>query len=65
MPPRETLVTTTSRPNSEALATRVMLADPYITFHPYTYEFCRSAAAVIGYDDIKVVTETTTMRRRP
>jgi hypothetical protein len=55
MPPRETLATTSSRPNSEAPAARMMLAHPRTTFHPCTCGLCGGAAAVaaalIGYDD--------------
>jgi hypothetical protein len=67
-PPRETLAAASSRPNPEALATRVVLAHPYAMFHSCMCGFNRDvvvvAAALIGYDDIKVVAETTTRRRR-
>jgi hypothetical protein len=57
MPPRETLPTASSRSNSEALATRVVLAHPHMTFHPCTCGLCRGAAAIavvlINYDDVE------------
>jgi hypothetical protein len=53
--PRETLVVGASRSNSEALATRVMLAHPRATFHLCTCVLRRGiatiAAALISYDD--------------
>jgi hypothetical protein len=65
--PRETLAVASSRPNSESLAARVVLAHPRVTFHPCTCGFCRGAAtvaaALIGYDDMEVVAGTATMRR--
>jgi hypothetical protein len=68
MAPCETLATTLSRLNSEALATRVVLAHPHAAFHPYKCGLCRGttmvAAALIDYDDIKVAAKTTTRRRR-
>jgi hypothetical protein len=67
-PPRETLATTSSRPNSEALATHVVLAHPHVVFYPYTCGLHRIAAtvafALIGYNDVKVADEMTTRRRR-
>jgi hypothetical protein len=67
MPPRETLAATSSRSNSEALATRMVLADSHAAFHPYMCGLRRGAAAVaaalIGYDDVKVAAKTTTRRR--
>jgi hypothetical protein len=65
MPPRETLATASFRPNSESLAVRVVLAHPHVVFHPYTCRLHRgvdaavvAAVALIGYDDIKVATNT-------
>jgi hypothetical protein len=56
-----------SRPNSEVLATREVLAHPHVTFHPCT---CRLhggdvavAATQFGYDDVEVAARTTTRRR--
>jgi hypothetical protein len=61
------LVATSSRPNSEALLVRAVLAHIRATFHPCTCELCGGAdviaAALIGYDDVMVATGTT-MRRR-
>jgi hypothetical protein len=58
-PPCETLAAASSRPNSESLATRVVLAHPSAAFHPCTCGFRRGvamvAAMLIDYDDIKVV----------
>jgi hypothetical protein len=57
MPPRETLATASSRPNSEALATRVVLAHPHMIFHPYTCGLCRGvvviAVVLISYNDVE------------
>jgi hypothetical protein len=65
--PCETLATASSRSNSKVLATRVVLAHPRAAFHPCTCGLRRGAAAVavvlIGYDDVKVATRTTTRRR--
>jgi hypothetical protein len=63
--PRETLADTFSRPNSEALAAYVVLAHPRVAFHPCTCGLSRGVAALIGYDDIKVVVDTTTRMRLP
>jgi hypothetical protein len=67
IPPHETLAATSSRPNSEALAVRVVLAHPRSTFHPCTCGLRRGATmvvvALIGYNHVKVAVETT-MRRR-
>jgi hypothetical protein len=63
-PSRETLAATSCRPNSEVLAVRVVLAHPHVSFHPCTCGFCRGAAALIGYEHVKVATEMTTRRRR-
>jgi hypothetical protein len=64
----EALAATSSRPNSEALATRVVLAYPCMVFYPCTCGLHRGAATVaatlIGYDNIKVAAETTTRRMR-
>jgi hypothetical protein len=58
-PPRETLAAA-SWPNSEALAARVVLAHPCVTFHPYTCGLRGGTAVVattlIGYDDVEVAT---------
>jgi hypothetical protein len=66
-PPRETLATTSSQLNSEALAVRVVLAHPRTVFHLRTCGLHRGAAvvaaALIGYDNVEVATETTTWRR--
>jgi hypothetical protein len=55
MPPCETLATTTSLPNSEALAACMVPAHPHTAFHPCTCGLCGGAAAVpatlIGYND--------------
>jgi hypothetical protein len=65
--PRETLAAAYSRPNSEALAERVVLAHSCVAFHPYMCELYEGAvvvdAALIGYDDVEVATRTTTRRR--
>jgi hypothetical protein len=54
-PPRETLATGACQPNSEALATHVVLAHPCTTFHSCTCGLCGGtatiAAMLIGYDD--------------
>jgi hypothetical protein len=63
-PPRETLVVAASRLNSEALATRVVLAHPRVTFHPCMCGLCGGAAVLIGYDHVEVAARTTTRRRR-
>jgi hypothetical protein len=67
MPLRETLAAASSRLNSEALATRVVLAHPCAAFHPCTCGLNGSvvtvAAALIGYDDMEVDVRTTTRRR--
>jgi hypothetical protein len=46
-PPRETLVVTSSRPNSEALAECMVLAHPHVAFHPCMCGLHRGAAAVV------------------
>jgi hypothetical protein len=55
MLPPETLTVTFSRPNTKALAPRVVLAHPRVTFHPCTCELhgvtTTVAAALIGYDN--------------
>jgi hypothetical protein len=67
-PPRETLPTTSSRPNSEALATCVVLAHLRAAFHPCMCGLRIGAAAVaaalIGYDDVKVAAKTIMRKRR-
>jgi hypothetical protein len=64
--PCETLAATSSRLNSKALATLVVLAHPRVAFHQCMCELRRGAAAVavalIGYDDVKVAAEMTTRR---
>jgi hypothetical protein len=66
-PPHETLAATSSWPNSEALAARMVLAHSRTMFHPCTCGLRRCAAAVaaamIDYDNVKVAVETTTSRR--
>jgi hypothetical protein len=66
-PPRKTLATVTSQPNSEALAMCVVLAHPHAVFYPYTCGLCRDAVtvavALIAYDDVEVAVETTRRRR--
>jgi hypothetical protein len=68
MAPRETLATTSTRLNSEDLVVHVVLTHPRAAFHPYTCRLCRGtamiAAALIGYDNVKVATETTARKRR-
>jgi hypothetical protein len=63
-PSRETLAATFSRSNFEALSTRVVLSYPRATFHLYMCGLRRgavaAAAALIGYNNIKVAVETTT-----
>jgi hypothetical protein len=49
MPPRETLTTAGSRPNSEALAACAVLTHPRAVFHSCMCELRRGAAALIGY----------------
>jgi hypothetical protein len=66
--PHETLTDTSSRPNSEALAAHVMLAHSRAAFHLCTCGLRRGvvviAAALIGYDHVKVAVEMATRRRR-
>jgi hypothetical protein len=54
MPPHETLLTASSRTNSEALAACVVLAHPCVAFHPCTCGLRRGvvvvAAPLIGYE---------------
>jgi hypothetical protein len=68
MPPCETLTATSSPPNSEVLAARVVLAHPHVAFHLHTCGLHRGAVvvaiALIGYNDVKVAAEMTTRRRR-
>jgi hypothetical protein len=53
MPPHETLAAVSSRLNSKALATHIVLAHPCTTFHPCMCGLHRGAAmiaaALIGY----------------
>jgi hypothetical protein len=67
MPPRETLAITASRPNSEALAARVVLAHPHTEFHLCTCGLHGGAivvvATLISYNNVDVAAGTT-MRRR-
>jgi hypothetical protein len=63
-PPHETLVAASSQLNSEALATRVVLAHPHVVFDPYMCGLHGGAAALIGYDDVEVAVRTTMRRRR-
>jgi hypothetical protein len=67
-PVRETLAVVASRPNSKALAARVVLAHPHPTFHPCMCGLrggaTAVAAALIGYDHVEVAVETSTRRRR-
>jgi hypothetical protein len=67
MPPHETLVVASSRPNSEALVARVVLAHPCVTFHLYTCGLREDAIAVaialIDYNDVDVVARKTTRRQ--
>jgi hypothetical protein len=66
-PPYETLAAASSRSNYEALAACVVLAYPHAVFYLCTCGLRRDdaiAVAVIGYDNVKVVVETSTMRRR-
>jgi hypothetical protein len=67
MPPRETLAITSSQPNFEALATRVVLAHQCAAFYPCTCGHRRGAGvvatALIDYDDVEVAAGTTTRRR--
>jgi hypothetical protein len=62
--PRETMAAASSLPNSEALATRVVLAHPRAAFYP-----CRcglrggAAATLIGYDDVEVAVKMIMKRR--
>jgi hypothetical protein len=66
MPPCETLAVASSRPNSKALAVRVVLAHPHVAFYPCTCGLCGGVvavvAALINYDDVEVAAETTTRR---
>jgi hypothetical protein len=67
-PPHETLAaTSSSQPNSEALAACVVLAHPHVVLYPSTCGLRRGIVAVavvlIGYDDIKVTLKMSTRRR--
>jgi hypothetical protein len=63
-----TLAVTSSRPNLEILAAREVLAHPGMTFHHCTCglhaDAATIAAALIGYDNMKVTIGMTTRRRR-
>jgi hypothetical protein len=52
----KTLAATSSRPNSETLAVRMVLAHPHVAFDPCTCELHKGdavvAAALNGYDDV-------------
>jgi hypothetical protein len=54
MPPRETLASTSSRPNPKALAARELLAHPRTTFDTCTCGLCGGttvvATVLISYD---------------
>jgi hypothetical protein len=67
MPPRETLTTTSSRSNSEALVVHMVLTHLHTAFYPYMCGLRKDvvvvAAALIGYDDVDVAVGTTTRRR--
>jgi hypothetical protein len=67
-PPHETLAVASSQPNSEVLVARVVLAHPCGVFHPCMCGLRKVAAAVaaalIGYDDVKVSGKTTARWRR-
>jgi hypothetical protein len=56
-----------SRPNSEALATRVVLAHPRAAFYPCRCGLRGGAAAVaatlISYDDVEVAVKMIMKRR--
>jgi hypothetical protein len=66
-PPHETMAAASSRPNYEALATRVVLAHPCAAFYPCRCGLRGGAAAVaatlISYDDIEVAVKMTMKRR--
>jgi hypothetical protein len=68
MSPHETLAAAASRPNSEALVARVVLAHPRMVFHPCTCALRGGAVAIvvalIVYDYVEVAAETSTRRRR-
>jgi hypothetical protein len=67
-PPRETLAVTSSRPNSKALATRMVLAHPHVAFHPCMCGLrggtVAVAAVLIGYNVMEVTARTTKKRKR-
>jgi hypothetical protein len=63
-PPRETLAVAASRPNSEALATRVVQAHPRATFHPRMCGLLGGAVVLFDCDNVEVAAGTTTRRRR-
>jgi hypothetical protein len=61
-PPHKTLAAAASQLNSEAPTAHVVLAHPRTAFHPCTCGLNRGVAALIGYDEVKVPTDTTTRR---
>jgi hypothetical protein len=67
IPPRETLAAASCRSNSEAQATRVVLAHPRAAFHPCMCGLRRGiaviVAALIGCDDVEFAAGTTTRSR--
>jgi hypothetical protein len=67
MPPRKILIVA-SRPNSEALVVRVVLAHPRVAFYPCTCGLSGGAAtiavALISYNVMEVAAEMSTRRRR-
>jgi hypothetical protein len=68
MSPRITLAIATSRPNSEALATCLVLAHQRATFHPCMCGLRGGVAVVvatlIGCDNVEVAAGMTTRKRR-
>jgi hypothetical protein len=63
-PPRETLAVAASRPNSEALATRVVQAHPRATFHPRMCGLLGGTVVLFDCDNVEVAVGMTTRRRR-
>jgi hypothetical protein len=66
-PPRETLAAASCRSNSEAQATRVVLAHPRAAFHPCMCGLRRGVAAIVAAliecDDVEFAAGTTTRSR--
>jgi hypothetical protein len=66
-PPCETLATTSTWPNTEALAMHLVLAHPRAVFHPCTCGLRGGAAVVVAvlnsYHDVEATTGMTTRRR--